>query len=78
MKATKTRRHGNPDPVVLADIVVRIVEAAELEKIGPLKRGQVKYSPSATFSFSLFPRWGRNNKTKEKSLFLCEEIKGGF
>ena len=140
MKAKKARRRGNPDPVVLADIVNRIVEAAEPEKIvlfgsaargemgpdsdldllvikggkfrrdrltvaiyrtlrgkdaavdvvvvtpeeveryrnWPRKRGQVKYSPSATFSFSLFPRWGRNNKTKEKILFLCEEIKGGF
>ena len=33
MKAKKTRRHGNPNPVVLADIVNRIVEAAEPEKI---------------------------------------------
>ena len=140
MKAKKARRRGNPDPVVLADIVNRIVEAAEPEKIvlfgsaargemgpdsdldllvikggkfrrdrltvaiyralrgkdaavdvvivtpeeveryrnWPRKRSQVRYSPSATFSFSLFLRWGRNNMTKEKILFLCEEIKGGF
>lgn len=44
MKATKARRHGNPDPVVLADIVDRIVEAAEPEKIvlfGSAARGEM-------------------------------------
>ena len=44
MKAKKARRRGNPDPVVLADIVNRIVEAAEQEKIvlfGSAARGEM-------------------------------------
>ena len=44
MKAKKARRRGNPDPVVLADIVNRIVEAAEPEKIvlfGSAARGEM-------------------------------------
>ena len=51
MKAKKARRHGNPDPVVLADIVNRIVEAAEPEKIvlfGSAARGEMR--PDTTWT----------------------------
>jgi uncharacterized protein len=33
MKTKKIRKQGNPDPVILADIVQRVVEAAAPEKI---------------------------------------------
>src|SRR5437773_5537340 len=33
MKTTKRKKHGKPDPAILADIVRRVVEAADPEKI---------------------------------------------
>jgi predicted nucleotidyltransferase len=44
MKAKTTKKHGKPDPAILADIVKRIVMAAQPEKIvlfGSAARGEM-------------------------------------
>jgi uncharacterized protein len=44
MKTKKSKKQGKPDPAILADIVKRVVEAAEPEKIvlfGSAARGEM-------------------------------------
>lgn len=44
MKAEKSKHHGQPDPEILADVIRRVVEAAQPDKIvlfGSAERGEM-------------------------------------
>jgi predicted nucleotidyltransferase len=64
MKAKTRKKHGKPDPAILADIVKRIVEAAKPEKIvlfGSAARGEM--GPDSDLDF-LVIKGGKFNRRR--------------